>query len=101
VASMPHLKELVKLYEDKPFALLGINSGDSLSDYKKGMKTHGLTWLSAYQKDSNDMLNNLFKVRGFPTYFLIDAEGNLAGVGLRRGQLDERIKELVEALDEG
>tara|TARA_R110002126_G_scaffold12375_5_gene53779 strand:+ start:4738 stop:5034 length:297 start_codon:yes stop_codon:yes gene_type:complete len=97
---MPHLKELVKLYEDKPFAILGINSGDNLESYKKGMKTHGLTWLSAYQSDSNDILNNVFHVRGFPSYFLVDAEGNFAGVNMGLGQLDNRIKELVDALDE-
>ena len=96
---MPHLKELVKLYDDQPFAIIGVNSGDTVDAYKTGIEKYGLTWISAYQHDNNEMLNELFKVQGFPTYFLIDAEGKIASVGHRSKSLDATIKKLVEAVE--
>ena len=46
---MPHLRELVKLHQDEPFAIVGVNTGDSPEVYKKGLEEHGVTWISAYQ----------------------------------------------------
>jgi hypothetical protein len=89
---MPHLKELVKLYEDKPFALIGVNSGDSPRAFRSGVEKHGVSWLSAYQSDRNEMLNELFQVQFFPTYYVIDADGKIAAAQVYS---DELIADLV------
>ena len=93
---MPHLKELVKLYEDKPFAVIGVNSGDSKKVYREGLEKFELTWISAYQEDRNEMLNELFQIRYFPTYYVIDAEGKIAAAGSYE---DELIAKLVAAAE--
>ena len=49
---MPHLQSLVKRYEEAPFELIGVNTGDSVDVYKAGLEERGVSWLSAYQGDS-------------------------------------------------
>ena len=46
---MPHLKELVKLHEGSPFAVVGVNTGDGPEAFRRGMKEHQLPWISAFQ----------------------------------------------------
>ena len=93
---MPHLKALVERYEDAPFAVVGVNSGDSPEKFEAGVEKYGLTWVSAYQGDSK-AIQNLFRVRGFPTYYLLDAEGVIRGTGHNGKAFDAQIEKLVEA----
>ena len=94
---MPHLKALVERHQDDPFAVIGINDGDSLEDYKTGLEDHGLTWISAYQGDTNT-ISQLYKISGFPTYFLIGADGKIVSSGHSGDAFDDKIAELVAAL---
>ncbi len=94
---MPHLRELVKLYEDKPFAVIGINDGDDREAYTKGLKDFDVSWISAFYEGGTNPVVELFKVSGFPTYYLIDTEGKIVDTGGSGSQFDEAIKRLVEA----
>jgi len=94
---MPHLRELVKLHKDDPFALIGINTGDSEADYRKGLEDYEVTWLSAYQGRTTPIAD-LYSVRGYPTYVLIDAEGKVVQVGHSGELMDEPIKRLLAKL---
>ena len=91
---MPHLKELVELHQDDPFALVGVNTGDDPKSYRKGLEDYGVTWISAYQGDSTPIAD-LYKVRGYPTYFLIDADGVIVDSGHNGKAFDAKIKDLV------
>lgn len=91
---MPHLRELVKLHQDRPFALIGVNTGDSPEDYKKGLKDFEVTWISAYQGELTPIAD-MYKVTGYPTYFLIDAEGKIVGSGHSGAEFDRKIEELL------
>jgi len=73
---MPHLRELVELNKDNPFALIGINTGDAVGVYRAGLKAHGVTWLSAYQGQMSPIAD-LYKVTRYPTYILIDGDGKI------------------------
>ncbi|MGK0218658.1 MAG: thioredoxin-related protein [Planctomycetota bacterium] len=96
---MPHLKELVELHQDSPFALVGVNSNDSEAKYTKGLKQHGVTWLSIYQGKANS-ISNLYKVRGYPTMVLVDHEGKIISRNARGSQLDQLIKDAIERAEE-
>jgi hypothetical protein len=74
---MPHLRELVELNKDNPFALIGINTNDPENVFRTGVKEHGVTWLSAYQRQPMAPISDLYKVTGYPTYILIDGEGKI------------------------
>mgnify|MGYP003892604051 CR=1 FL=1 len=50
---MPHLRELVKLHEDQPFAIIGVNTGDSETDFRNGVEKFDVSWISAYQGEKS------------------------------------------------
>lgn len=94
---MPHLKELVKLHEDDPFALIGINTGDSEEDYHEGLKEFELTWLSAYQGEESPIAD-LYAVSGYPTYLVIDAKGVIRHRGHDGPACDKVVADLLEEM---
>ena len=91
---MPHLQELVKLHQDSPFALIGVNTGDDPETYRKGLKKHGVSWISAYQGEASSIAD-LYRVSGYPTYFLIDAKGMIVATGHSSSAMEPKIKELL------
>jgi thiol-disulfide isomerase/thioredoxin len=95
---MPHLQELVKLHKDAPFALIGINFNDAPDKYRAGLETHKVTWISAYQGD-DPVISTLYRVSGYPTYFLIDADGELVQTGHGSTAFDEPIARLLKELE--
>jgi hypothetical protein len=94
---MPHLRELVELNKDNPFALIGINKDDAVDVYRAGLKEHGVTWLSAYQ-GAMSPISDLFKVTGYPTYILIDSEGKIVSKGHDGKANDATIAKMVAEL---
>ena len=94
---MPHLKELVKLHQDQPFALIGINTGDSPKQYRDGLEKFGVTWISAYQGEDSPIAD-LYRVRGYPTYVLLDAEGRIVQKGHSGTAMDKPIERLLESM---
>ncbi len=94
---MPHLRELVKLHADEPFALVGVNTGDTPEAYRKGLKEHGVSWISAYQ-GSTTPIAKLYQVRSYPTYYLIDAEGEIVDRGNSAAAMDAKIEMLLAGM---
>lgn len=94
---MPHLQELVKLHADEPFALIGINTGDDEKSYRNGLEKYGVTWISAYQ-GSDSPIADLYRVRGYPTYVLLDAEGRIIEKGHSGKAMDQPIERLLAAM---
>ena len=95
---MPHLRELVKLHAERPFAIIGVNTGDSPDDFKKGVKDHGVSWITAYQGEKTPIAD-LFRVSGYPTYYLLDVDGKIAAKGHSSKAMDEEIEKLLAKLD--
>lgn len=93
---MPHLKELVEHHENDPFALIGLNTGDSEKAYRDGVEEYGLTWISAFQGQAMTPISDLYKVRGYPTYLVLDVDGKIAHRGHSKDEIDAVIAELVE-----
>lgn len=94
---MPHLQELVKLHQDSPFALIGVNTGDDPETYRKGLKKHGVSWISAYQGEDSPIAD-LYQVSGYPSYFLIDAKGVIVATGHSSSSMGPKIKELLAGM---
>ncbi len=96
---MPHLRELVELYDGRPFAIVGVNSFDGEEDYRKGVEKYGLTWISAYQGSSSAPISEMYQVQGYPTLLMIDHTGKIRfrGHNLEDDTLEGLVHEAEEA----
>jgi len=101
----PHERSLVKRMQDRPFALIGVNSDQSLEECKKKNETEKITWRS-FQNDKGvgGVISNVWEVQGWPTLYLIDHEGVIRRKFLGNpgdAILDRLIDELVKEAEKG
>ena len=92
---MPHLKDSGGALLNILGEAIGINTGDSPDAYQKGVKDFGLTWISAYQGQAMSPISDLYKVRGYPTYLVLDTDGTIAYRGHVGTEMDSVIEELL------
>lgn len=95
---MPHLRALVQRMQDRPFELLGVNSYDDETLFRQKAEELGVSWTVFYQGEPTPIAD-LYRVRGYPTIYVLDAEGRVAAQNLRGEQLDAKVEELVAALE--
>ncbi|HVK14579.1 MAG TPA: TlpA disulfide reductase family protein [Gemmataceae bacterium] len=74
VAMIPHEREMVEKLKGKPFALLGVNVDEEKADFTAFLKADKMPW-DHWWDGSKGPLAKTFKVRAYPTLFLIDAKG--------------------------
>ena len=95
---MPHLRELVELYDGRPFAIVGINSFDDEETFREGEKEFKMNWISAYQGEKNAPISEMYRVQGYPTILLIDHNCRIYYRG--HGENDELLAALVKKAEE-
>ena len=93
-----HERSLVLKYEGKPFALLGVNTDDSLEKLQLAQKKHDLNWRSWWDGMSGPITFQ-WKVEGLPTFYLLDHKGlirweNVGSPDLK--VMDQLIEQLVQ-----
>jgi len=93
---MPHLKELVQLHKDRDFALIGINAFDSEEAYRKGAEEFEVDWTVAYQPNNEAPICDQYRVKGYPTMFVLDPEGRIAAVNLRGEALASKVAAMLD-----
>jgi hypothetical protein len=96
----PHERSLVKRLAGAPFALLGVNSDKDKDVLRKKNEQHEITWRSFWNgpQGTAGPISKEWRVRGWPTLYLIDHEGVIRRkwLGSPGPQvLDECIDELV------
>lgn len=95
----PHERSLVKQLADKPFALIGVNSDSDLEKIRETVKEKNITWRSFWNGGSTSgPISTEWRVRGWPTIYLIDGEGKIRYKGVRGEALDNAITELLSEL---
>ncbi len=97
----PHERSLVKQYEGKPFAIIGVNSDRSLDKLKLRLEEENITWRSFYDQSTSGPIATQWNVNGWPTIYVIDHEGVIRYKNVRGDQLDRAIEDLmIEAVGE-
>jgi peroxiredoxin len=91
---LPHERSLVKEFEGRPFAIVGVNS-DSKEKLKKLVADGTTTWRSFTNEQSYGKISKSWGVRGWPTLYLIDHKGVIKHKGLRGKQMEKAIMEMV------
>ena len=90
----PHERSLVKQLADKPFALIGVNSDQDLEEIRKIVKDKNLTWRSFQNEGTDEKISDKWRIRGWPTIFILDGEGKIRFKG-HGGDFDSVIEECL------
>lgn|GEM_PF-4167059 len=101
IAALPSMKKLAQAHGDRPFVLLSISGDANGARLREFVANHELGWTQCW--DGNSDAQRAFGVRGFPTYFVIDATGRILYVktGWGRGAEKELGREVEKALAAG
>ncbi len=94
-----HERSLVTKMENagEPFKLIGVNVNDELETIQKAVKEKDLNWRSFFMGEDMTTVD-AYKVQGFPTIYLIDAEGKVRHIS--HGTVDKEIDELLAEMKE-
>jgi hypothetical protein len=96
----PHERSLVTRLAGKPFVLLGVNSDRDRDELKKVLEKEQITWRSWY--DGGGMSGPIatrWNVHGWPTVYVLDADGVIRYRDLGEKQLDEAVDRLLREME--
>jgi hypothetical protein len=91
---LPHERSLVTKLEKKPFVLLGVDSDPDKAKFKEQCAKEQVTWPFFYDGSTSGPIATAWKVRVWPTIYVLDAKGVIRHKGLQ----DEALEKAVEAL---
>ena len=92
---MPAIQARYDAFKDQGFMVLAVNTSDTLADAELYASDLGLTF--SVLLDPGDKVNNLYRVRGWPTTYIIDRDGLIDRVHvgyMSDGQLDDYLARL-------
>lgn len=95
-----HERSLVESMNGRPFVLLGVNSDKKKSTATDAIKENNLNWRSFWDGSTTGPISSSFKIRGWPTIFLVDHEGVIQAKNLRGEKLDIALAQLVTRAEE-
>jgi Thioredoxin-like len=96
----PHERSLVKRLENKPFALLGINSDRDKEALKKAMQEENITWRSWWDGGSTSgPIASRWNVSGWPTIYVVDHKGVIRFKNVRGEAMDKAVDQLLEEME--
>lgn len=95
--TLPHKKAMVHRLSNEPFALIGVNSDGKPADVKPLFEKEGITWRNAIDETTSGKLATAWRVRGWPTIYVIDHLGVIRAVDLWNEELEAKVVELIKA----
>ena len=97
----PHERSLVKKYENRPFAIVGVNSDRDREKIAKICEEKKLTWRSFWQEGgTGGPISTRWNVQGWPTSYLIDHKGVIRTKQVGGSPSDELIEKLVKEAEQ-
>jgi len=96
----PHERSLVKQLADKPFALIGVNSDRDLEKLREVVKEKNITWRSFWNgpQGTGGPISTEWGVSGWPTIYVLDAEGRIRYKNVRGAEMDKAITTLLSEM---
>ena len=93
----PHERSLVKRLANEPFALIGVNSDSDLEALKPVLEEEQITWRSFWNgpEGTSGPISKRWNVSGWPTIYVLDAEGKIRYKNVRGEAMDEAVDALL------
>ena len=85
---LPREKALVKRLDGEPFALIGIDTDRDLTAFRAQLDRQGIGWRNVWEgavPAGAGPVSRTFRVRVFPTVFVLDPRGVIRSVGHGEG----------------
>jgi hypothetical protein len=113
---LPHEKGLVERLKNEPFSLIGINSDSpkeedlpkdadaaqrleaARANCKRILDEQGIAWRNAIEGSTSGPIATRWNVQGWPTIYILDADGRIRFKNLRDEQMEEAVMELLGEL---
>jgi peroxiredoxin len=94
----PHERSLVKeMGKTGKFVLLGINSDSTPAKVRAVVKREGLSWPMLFDGGGTDgPVSTKWGVRGWPTTYVLDAQGVIRARDVRDEEMTNAVEELVK-----
>ena len=92
----PHERSLVKKLENKPFALLGINTDKNHDDIIQKNADQQITWRSWWDRGTGGPICRQYKVSSFPTILVLDGQGVIRYKNVRGEKLEAAVDALLK-----
>ena len=97
---LPRLQPLYEQYKDQGFEVVAVEAKRDAERAKKFIEEKGLTYTTLENgEDDQEVVGSIFKVRSFPSSFLIDRDGKVMyfHLGFEAGD-EERLEDEIKTL---
>ena len=93
----PHERSLVKNHPADQFAIVGVNSEDTIEAAREAVEKNKLTWKSFFDGGgTNGPIATRWNVSGWPTTYLLDEHGVIRYKDVRGDTLDAALETLID-----
>jgi len=96
---IPHEKALVQRLQNKPFALLGINSDGPAAKVLEILAKQGITWRNAVDVSTGGPIATAWNVHGWPTIYVLDAKGVIRFKDVRDAAMEDAVMTLLGEME--
>jgi peroxiredoxin len=93
------VEELYRKYRDRGFSVVAVEAARDTERALKVIRENELSFALLETEEDNDVVDDIFDVRGFPTVFVIDRDGKIhyCHLGFEKGD-EVRLEEEILAL---
>ncbi len=93
----PYVVQIYNKYHDRGFNIIGVSLDKTKAAWVRAIKDDKLNWQHVSNlKFWNEPIAKLYGVMSIPQTYLLDAKGIIRAKNLRREQLEQKIKELLD-----
>jgi thiol-disulfide isomerase/thioredoxin len=93
-AMIPHERELVEKFRDKPFAFISISADEDLSELREVLAGERMSWPNI-QDGPDGPIQRLYEIQYFPTIYVLDKAGVIRFKDVSGPQLDRAVERLL------
>jgi peroxiredoxin len=92
----PYLRLLQEIYQDRPFALLGVSSDKDVEAARQAKRDQRLTYRTWFDGRKHGAIADAWGVAAWPTIYVLDQQGIVRFVNLRQEDLLKGVRQLME-----